>query len=114
MKTLELTQEEAEQLMRDDSAIDKGEKMPFDFTKEQEKVAKDMRRVRRAVDAFGKTRTVERKVDTTKENFIEMLKEYLSGISNIQNITIVNTSNEISFDLENDNFSLKLVRHRKK
>jgi hypothetical protein len=118
MKTLELTEEEALQLMADDLAIDKaekGEKLPFEtFTAEQEKVAKDMRRVRRAVDAYGKKRVVERKADITKENLIKTLSEFLQTCENIENVTIVNVNNEVSFDLGTDNFSLKLVRHRKK
>lgn len=115
MKTLELTEEEALQLMADDLAIDKGEKLPFEtFTAEQEKVAKDMRRVRRAVDAYGKKRVVERKVDVTKENLIKTLSEFLQTCENIENVTIVNANNEVSFDLGTDNFSLKLVKHRKK
>ena len=115
METLELTEEEALQLMEDDKKIDKGEKLEYEtFTKEQEKVAKDMRRVRRGVDAYGKTRTIERKADTTKESFIEMLKDFLTTVGNIEDVTIVNASNEISFDFGNENFSLKLVRHRKK
>lgn len=115
MKTLELTEEEALQLMADDLAIDKGEKLPFEtFTKEQEKIAKDMRRVRRAVDAYGKKRVVERKVDVTKENLIKTLSEFLQTCENIENVTIVNANNEVSFDLGTDNFSLKLVKHRKK
>lgn len=115
METLELTEEEALQLMADDLAIDKGEKLPFEnFTAEQEKIAKDMRRVRRAVDAYGKKRVVERKVDVTKENLIKTLSEFLQTCENIENVTIVNANNEVSFDLGTDNFSLKLVKHRKK
>lgn len=115
MKSLDLTREQAIQLMEDDAKIDKGEKLPFEtFTKEQEKVAKDMRRVRRAVDAYGKTRTVERKIDVAKEGLIKTLSEFLQTCENMQNITIVNANNEVSFDLGNDNFSLKLVKHRKK
>lgn len=115
MGALELTEEEALQLMADDQAIDKGEKLPFEnFTAEQEKIAKDMRRVRRAVDAYGKKRVVERKVDVTKENLIKTLSEFLQTCENIGNVTIVNANNEVSFDLGTDNFSLKLVKHRKK
>ena len=115
METLELTKDEALQLMAGDQAIDKGEKLPFEtFTAEQEKIAKDMRRVRRAVDAYGKKRVVERKADVTKESLIKILSEFLQTCENIENVTIVNANNEVSFDLGTDNFSLKLVRHRKK
>ena len=115
MDTLEITEEQAIQLMADDSAIDKGKVLPFEnFSKEQEKVAKDMRRVRRAVDAYGKKRVVERKADVTKENLIKTLSEFLQTCENIENVTIVNANNEVSFDLNTDNFSLKLVKHRKK
>ena len=38
MQNLGLTSEEADQLLADDKAIDKGEKMPFDLTAEQQKV----------------------------------------------------------------------------
>ena len=115
MQALDLTQEEAEQLMADDAKIEKGEKLPFEnFSKEQEKVAKDMRRVRRAVDAYGKKRTVERKVDVNKENLIKTRSEFLQTCENIENVTIGNVNNEVSFDCNTDNFSLKLVKHRKK
>lgn len=115
MQTLDLTQEEAEQLMADDAEIEKGKKLPFEnFSKEQEKVAKDMRRVRRAVDAYGKKRTVERKVDVNKENLIKTISEFLQTCENIENVTIVNVNNEVSFDCNTDNFSLKLIKHRKK
>ena len=40
MRKLGLTDEEIQQMLKDDKAIDKGEKMDFDLTPEQAKVAK--------------------------------------------------------------------------
>ena len=40
MEALHCTEAEAEQIMADDKAIDRGEKMPFDLDAEAEKVAR--------------------------------------------------------------------------
>ena len=45
MKTLDLTQEEAVQLIEDDKRIDKGEKL-FELSKSENEVARKMKKLR--------------------------------------------------------------------
>ena len=55
----------------------------------------------------------EVKLDETKVNFIHYLEEWLLT-TNVENVTIVNEQKEISFDIKGENYSLSLIKHRKK
>ena len=72
MKTLDLTQEEAVQLIEDDKRIDKGEKL-FELSKSEKEVARKMKNCVRAVDAYGKARIRERKADNDKAEIMTKL-----------------------------------------
>ena len=54
----------------------------------------------------------EVKLDPTKVNFINYLNEWLLT-TDVENVTIVNTQKEISFDIKGENYSLSLIKHRK-
>ena len=76
MKNLGLSEEEADELLKADKAIDKGEKMPFDLTKEQQEIAK----------SFTKTGTKTKKAPTvykfekkTTELFIDKDGKFFAG-----------------------------------
>lgn len=93
MKTLDLTEDEARELLADDEKIDKGEKL-FDLPKELEKGSKKARQVR-SVDAYGKQRTRERKEDTDKRYLIEVLELALSPFA--EDVNITNAERQIDF-----------------
>ena len=79
MEKLGCTREEAEDVLKWDKAIDKGEKTPFDLPEEKEKEAKKMIKA----DRKKKTPTAykfekrERKANPTKGAIIAELAEFL-------------------------------------
>ena len=81
---------EAKQIIADDKAIDKGERMSFDLTPEQEKQAKKYANVREhKKPATYKWEKRERKADTTKEGVIEQISQFLTD-NGYQNVEILN------------------------
>lgn len=78
MKLLDISRDEAIELIQCDDDIDHDKKMDFDLTPEQEKNAKKMRSTgQRMVDAYGKERTRERKADNDKRFLIENIEKML-------------------------------------
>ena len=111
MKTLDLTREEALELLADDNKIDHDEKMPFDLTKEQEKNAKKMRSTgQRAVDAYGKVRTRQRKEDFDKRFLIEVIRKALSDSK--CEVEVTNIEREIILQCNDRKFKIVLSAPR--
>lgn len=114
MKNLGLSEEEADELLKADKAIDKGEKMPFDLTKEQQEIAK----------SFTKTGTKTKKAPTVykfekkktenvpKAELIKKLEELLNNEGFID-VKIVNAERLISFSNGDNSFELTLTQKRK-
>ena len=114
MKNLGLTEEEADELLKADKAIDKGEKMPFDLTKEQQEIAK----------SFTKTGTKTKKAPTVykfekkktenvpKAELNKKLEELLNNEGFID-VKIVNAERLISFSNGDNSFELTLTQKRK-
>lgn len=72
MRALDITEAEARQLIEDDKRIDKGEKL-FELSKSENEVARKMKNCARTVDAYGKTRTREKKADNDKREIMRLL-----------------------------------------
>lgn len=112
MRILGISEEEAKQVIADDKAIDKGEKL-FEQTKEQKAVTKQMSATgtRKAPTVYNfDTTKRERKKDNTKEEFITNLAQYLENC--VENVEILNPSKLISFKIGEDTFELDLKRKR--
>lgn len=112
MRLLNISEEEAKQVIADDKAIDKGEKL-FEQTKEQKAVSKKMSATgtRKAPTVYNfDTTKRERKKDSTKEEFIANLAQYLENC--VENVEILNPSKLISFKIGEDTFELDLKRKR--
>ena len=114
MKNLGITAEEAEQLMRDDADIDKGKKMDFDLTPEQEKATRKYRQADRKPTAYKFTPR-ERKPNELKREIIDDLFGFLceNWLEIAQTGDIVNPERQIDFTLRGEQFSLTLTQHRK-
>ena len=112
MKALGISEQEAIELIEDDKRIDKGEKL-FELSAEQKKVAKKMKNSTRAVDAYGKTRTRERKENPTKRMLIEMLAECLRNCGECENVEVENVEKIINFTIGDNTFKLDLIQRRK-
>lgn len=115
MRVLKCSAEEAEEILLADRAIDKGQRMDFDLSPEEEKQAKKyINTHERKTDGEKKTR--QRKENATKGGIIAELYSFLSENSefNVENCQITNKERQISFSISGDSFELTLVQKRKK
>ena len=113
MRNLKCSREEAEQILADDKAIDRGERMDFDLSPEAEKQAKKDANTGRRQTNGAKTER-KRKENPTKEGIIQLLATFLQENGNFSAVNITNASRMIAFSCENDDFELTLVQKRKK
>jgi hypothetical protein len=120
MRLLRCDEAEARQVIADDKAIDKGEKMPFDLTPEQEKVARKYTKcgTRKAptvyqLDNTGGKRS--RKENPTKASIIAELAKFLQEQSEnaCVNVEITNKERQIAFKIGENDYELTLVQKRK-
>ena len=105
--------EEAQDIIASDKAIDKGERMEFDLSKEKEKEAKKFANVtthkKPMVPNLPKK---EKKADVTKEGVIEAIFNFLVE-NGYENCEILNKSKLIGFKIADDSYELDLKRKRK-
>lgn len=103
MDKLGISYEEAEQLWEDDQEDYIGEE-----GEQMTEKAKALKRYEKA-DTKRKKSTRERKVDTVKKHLLDLVAEGLKG-----SVECIEYQNEvsISFKYGEDNYSLKLTRHR--
>ena len=104
MEKLGISREDAEQLWEDDQADyigEEGEKMTEN--------AKELRRYEKGKSSRKKV-VKERKVDTIKKHLFDLV---INGIA--EEVEQIERHNEVSiaFVYNNENYSLKLTRHRK-
>lgn len=115
MKNLKCSREEAEQILADDRAIDKGERMDFDLPPELEKQAKKF-----ANAGTRKTETAEkterkRKENPTKQAIIAEIAKFLAENSEnaCENVEITNKERQIAFKIGENCYEFTLVQKRK-
>ena len=106
MKTLDLTREQALELIESDKRIDKGEKL-FELTDEQKANAKKATNVGTRKSTPKAKR--ERKADTDKADIITMLVNSLEGTTNL---VITNAEREINFEYNGRKFKIVLSAPR--
>ena len=109
MKSLEITREEALELIEDDRKIDKGEKL-FEQSAEQKKATKKYTSVAKAVNAYGKTVTRTRKADDDKRYLINALAESLAQLEINHDVT--NIEREINLIYNDRKFKIVLSAPR--
>ena len=106
MATLDLTREEAIQLVADDKAIDRGAKM-FDLDPELEKGAKKARQADRKKNTTPKR---EKKTDNDKSFLVGALMEAIAEID--CGIDIINPEREFEFVYNDRKFKVVLSAPR--
>jgi len=94
MKSLECTREEALEILADDEAIEKGEKL-FELTEEQKKTSKQARSVDRKPSEKKVKR--ERKPDEEKREIISALEETVIDTCDCASIEITNVERQIDW-----------------
>lgn len=119
MGLLNLSEEEALDVVIADRMIDRGEKCDFDLDDEHMKIAKEYAKINAKTEK--KTPTVykfdkrERKANPTKQNIIAELAKFLMEQSEnaCENVEITNKERQIAFAIGENNYELTLVQKRK-
>jgi hypothetical protein len=114
MSVFGLTEQEAEELIAYDKAVDRGEKTPYDLTPEQEKVAKKMRGV--GTRSHAQTGTYNftkrnRKENPTKASIISEIARFLTE-NGYEMVEITNKERQIALKVGENAFELTLVQKR--
>lgn len=120
MRVLDVSAEEADEILKADKAIDRGERVPFDLSPEQEKIAKkfanvDTKKRKKPtvynLDARGKAR----KENPTKASIIAELAKFLTENSEnaCEMVEITNKERQIAFKIGENAYELTLVQKRK-
>lgn len=109
MKSLDLTEAEAIQLMEDDKKIDKGEKM-FDLPPELEQASKKARQVSKAPETKER-KPREKKVDDVKK---DLIAEMVLGVQRVGgSVEIVNDEREFLFTYNDKKYKVVMSCPRK-
>ena len=120
MRILDVSAEEADEILKADKAIDRGERVSFDLSPEQEKIAKKFANVDTKqrkkptvynLDARGKAR----KENPTKASIIAELAKFLTENSEnaCEMVEITNKERQIAFKIGENAYELTLVQKRK-
>ena len=120
MRILNVSAEEADEILKADKAIDRGERVPFDLSPEKEKLAKKFANVDTKqrkkptvynLDARGKAR----KENPTKASIIAELAKFLTENSEnaCEMVEITNKERQIAFKIGENAYELTLVQKRK-
>lgn len=115
MKVLNIPEAEAIQLVMDDKAVDKGEKL-FELSAEQKKVAKKYAGTgtkKRTVYKFDTAK--KKKENPVKQKIIAEIERFLNENSEIcaENVQIINAERQIFFQIGSNDYELTLVQKRK-
>lgn len=115
MKVLDIPEAEAIQLVMDDKAVDKGEKL-FELSAEQKKVAKKYAGTgtkKRTVYKFDTAK--KKKENPIKQKIIAEIERFLNENSEIcaKNVQIINVERQIFFQIGSNDYELTLVQKRK-
>ena len=110
MKNLGLTEQEARELLADDAKVDKGQKMAFDLTPEQEKEAKKARSTGTKKPTAYKFENRKRKENPEKRDILKAVFELAEDCWD--NAELVNPERQVDFHLNGNHYSLTLTCHR--
>ena len=110
MHGLKCSREEAEQVLADDKAIDRGERVSFDLDKETEKQAKKWANTGTRQVASEKTER-KRKENPTKASIIANIANFLTE-KGYEMVEITNKERQIALKVGENAFELTLIQKR--
>lgn len=114
MQSLDISRNEAIEILQADAEIDKGAKL-FELTDEQKAVEKKMRKTVKAVAPNGKKIQRELKIDDNREKLLTSIIELFNEKFSIENIERPpRTTNKIKFEFFGDTFTVTIAKERKK
>lgn len=112
MRLLGCSEAEADDIIASDKAIDKGEKVDFDLTPEQQREVKKYRAV--GTRKTDKTQPSERKrkENPTKATVIAEIAQFLTE-NGYESVEITNKERQIAFKVGENAYEFTLVQKRK-
>lgn len=115
MRLLQCTKEEAEDVIKTDKMIDRGERSPYDLDPQKEKEAKKMANAGVRKPTVYQFTQRERKANPTKGGIIAELAEFLEKNSEfaVENVNITNKERMIAFNVGENAYELTLIQKRK-
>lgn len=103
--------EEAAKILREDAAIDRGDRLDWEPTEEEEKAIRAANKIQGERKPRTKTER-ERPVDLTKREIIEKIRSVLAA--DYSNVVVTNVEKVIEFSIGDDNYAIDLKKHREK
>ena len=111
MKTLDISEAEAKEILAYDDDVDKGKKTEFDLTPQQEKETRKYRQAERKPTAYNFKTKRERKPDLEKQQIITEIADFLSEKDDYD-VSIIKKEREISLIIGSNDYSITLTKHR--
>ena len=102
--------EDAVQVIEDDEAIDKGERLDWEPTIEEEKEMRKATRLKVDRKPSGERKPREREADNVKREIVAKVAE---AMGQYENVEIANVEREVTFVIDGAEYSLTLTKHRK-
>jgi hypothetical protein len=114
MKILNVTAQEADEILAYDKLVEQGKPTPYDLSPEEERKLRKYRQADRKPTAY-KFSQRERKPNATKEGLVVEIATFLAENSSFdaKNVQITNKNREITFTVGEDTFTWTLVQKRK-
>jgi hypothetical protein len=115
-KKLGYSDAQIEEMLEDDKAVDRGEELPWDMSKEEHKKAMKYANAdehkKPTVYKFDKR---ERKENAPKKTIIDAIYAFLvkNDAFSPANVEILNKERQISFDFADEKFEITLTQKRK-
>lgn len=100
---------EAVDIVKADREIDKGKRVDFDLSPEEEKAAK------KYANSTEKKKTVRKRAeDAVKRNFIAEIAQFLGeNYNTLSNLEVVNPERVVSFEFDGEKYEIILQKKRK-
>lgn len=106
MTVLKISEQERQELLAYDKAVDKGTATEYELTPEQKKISKERRRAENRTYTFTQR---ERKADNEKQEIISKIAELFAD-----NAVITNKEREVALTIGDNEYSITLIKHRAK
>ena len=106
MTVLKISEQERQELLAYDKAVDKGTATEYELTPEQKKISKVRRRAEYRTYTFTQR---ERKADNEKQEIISKIATLFA-----ENAVITNKEREVALKIGDNEYSITLIKHRTK
>ena len=104
--------DEALKTIREDEKIDRGERMDWEPTEEEEKAIRAANKVKAERKPRAKGEKRERPADQVKREIIDKIRALLED--NYDNVIVENIEKAIEFSVNGENYAIDLKQHREK